>query len=583
MTTGGNVNPEVDILLTAKDRTSDIFRRAGRGVSKYIGQLENLETAYSLVNKRMKTMRLLLLGTLTVAILARFVKYTAGAMEMARSTNTARVQLRLAGLTASEVSAKFDTLRGAVSRASYQGILAMGDGLKQFIKLSPDTIAEIGEMAEGMSKLTHIPIDQWADEITKLFMLGKLDEIKKIRQEISDNMVPALEKYNTEVEKLGTLFRPEKEAIGSGVLSAFTVPIATMRKTLENFQEDSVWVTAGAIGGVYMGNSMADGVDKSLRTKFTAGGEGGKLGKFIGATIGSGSSKGFMRVFGAVFGAGAASSGEELYGVTQGEGDIKTSIQNAMSATALIGAALALGERLGGKVGGGIGANVGLLLVPGLIEILGGSKDNEQLQVQSALLGGAIGLKMKGDYTGGLTGVLVGMSFADILKEVSEGKTELARYKVIGATIGFAIGGPMGAAIGASMGDVIQELDNKLKELLRKLPGGDALVDKGIPSIVGDAIADAAASVGIKPRQPLSEAARQYSFGDFQHGGIVPGPVGKPVPVTAHGGEMFLGTGGLTLNLWLDRNIIGKAALDALKKEMRTTGGINHGSVRSPA
>jgi TP901 family phage tail tape measure protein len=30
----------------------------------------------------------------------------------------------------------------------------------------------------------------------------------------------------------------------------------------------------------------------------------------------------------------------------------------------------------------------------------------------------------------------------------------------------------------------------------------------------------------------------------YQHGGVVPGPIGKPVPVIAHGGEEFLGVGG---------------------------------------
>jgi len=30
----------------------------------------------------------------------------------------------------------------------------------------------------------------------------------------------------------------------------------------------------------------------------------------------------------------------------------------------------------------------------------------------------------------------------------------------------------------------------------------------------------------------------------FQHGGIVPGPIGAPIPVIAHGGEEFAGPGG---------------------------------------
>jgi hypothetical protein len=36
--------------------------------------------------------------------------------------------------------------------------------------------------------------------------------------------------------------------------------------------------------------------------------------------------------------------------------------------------------------------------------------------------------------------------------------------------------------------------------------------------------------------------AGMASAGSFEHGGIIPGPVGMPTGVTAHGGEMFLGT-----------------------------------------
>ncbi len=32
-------------------------------------------------------------------------------------------------------------------------------------------------------------------------------------------------------------------------------------------------------------------------------------------------------------------------------------------------------------------------------------------------------------------------------------------------------------------------------------------------------------------------------FLGFQHGGIVPGPIGQPIPIIAHGGEMFMGEG----------------------------------------
>ena len=42
-------------------------------------------------------------------------------------------------------------------------------------------------------------------------------------------------------------------------------------------------------------------------------------------------------------------------------------------------------------------------------------------------------------------------------------------------------------------------------------------------------------------------------FPSFQHGGIVPGPIGQPVPIMAHGGEQFLGSsqsaGGINIHI----------------------------------
>ncbi|MDD5512003.1 MAG: phage tail tape measure protein [Dehalococcoidales bacterium] len=42
----------------------------------------------------------------------------------------------------------------------------------------------------------------------------------------------------------------------------------------------------------------------------------------------------------------------------------------------------------------------------------------------------------------------------------------------------------------------------------------------------------------------------------YQHGGIVPGPIGQPVPIMAHGGEMFLGEGGMpNVNVYVQGSV----------------------------
>lgn len=51
---------------------------------------------------------------------------------------------------------------------------------------------------------------------------------------------------------------------------------------------------------------------------------------------------------------------------------------------------------------------------------------------------------------------------------------------------------------------------------------------------------------------PEGATGRQAHIPNFQYGGIVPGAIGSPVPIMAHGGEQFLGAGraaGLTVNI----------------------------------
>lgn len=42
---------------------------------------------------------------------------------------------------------------------------------------------------------------------------------------------------------------------------------------------------------------------------------------------------------------------------------------------------------------------------------------------------------------------------------------------------------------------------------------------------------------------PPPPPGKRYIIPEMQHGGIVPGPIGKPMPIIAHGGERFLGAG----------------------------------------
>jgi len=69
---------------------------------------------------------------------------------------------------------------------------------------------------------------------------------------------------------------------------------------------------------------------------------------------------------------------------------------------------------------------------------------------------------------------------------------------------------------------------------------------------------------------------------EFQHGGIVPGPIGQPVPIIAHGGEMFLGAprGGSRapiqniIQIYIDGREVSESVIDHLTEKVRLQGGL---------
>lgn len=80
--------------------------------------------------------------------------------------------------------------------------------------------------------------------------------------------------------------------------------------------------------------------------------------------------------------------------------------------------------------------------------------------------------------------------------------------------------GPIGAII---------YLFKNWEEILNKITGAISTITSGIKKIPG-----------------VSLLFGGEEAESFQHGGIVPGPTGTPVPIIAHGGEEFLGVGGKT-------------------------------------
>jgi len=68
----------------------------------------------------------------------------------------------------------------------------------------------------------------------------------------------------------------------------------------------------------------------------------------------------------------------------------------------------------------------------------------------------------------------------------------------------------------------------------------------------------------------------------FEHGGVVPGPIGQPVPIMAHGGEMFLGAsrGGSRapiqniIQIYIDGREVSESVIDHLTEKVKLQGGL---------
>lgn len=106
----------------------------------------------------------------------------------------------------------------------------------------------------------------------------------------------------------------------------------------------------------------------------------------------------------------------------------------------------------------------------------------------------------------------------------------------------------------------------------------------GWAALAGGIIAAGAAIAGLaamgllggapktRPATPEEEAAAGGPLPPvkMQYGGIVPGPIGRPVPVLAHGGEAFAGAGaklGTTVNVYVAGSVIAETDLTEMIRE----------------
>lgn len=87
------------------------------------------------------------------------------------------------------------------------------------------------------------------------------------------------------------------------------------------------------------------------------------------------------------------------------------------------------------------------------------------------------------------------------------------------------------------------------------------------------------ASVGGSAPSGYHWNVRTGELESYQYGGIVPGPIGRPVPVIAHGGEMYLGSGGSrspiqnVIHVYLDGREVRGRIVDRITQDVKLQGG----------
>ena len=146
-----------------------------------------------------------------------------------------------------------------------------------------------------------------------------------------------------------------------------------------------------------------------------------------------------------------------IFGLTQGEGDMKSLITPLV--TGIVGGLI--GFLIGGPAGAALGAGIGLWVGNGLDVVLTslGITNDVKLTLGGGIVGALIGF-----FIGGPAGAALGLAFGTLIGNGIENVTTGGGWTsligtlagaIIGGIVGFMVGGPAGALVGAALGGML--------------------------------------------------------------------------------------------------------------------------------
>ena len=247
--------------------------------------------------------------------------------------------------------------------------------------------------------------------------------------------------------------------------------------------------------------------------------------------------------------------------------------RNVMITAAILGGAIGFAIITGGGTGllGVVGGIAGFMIIKRLLD-----DATPEILITAGILGTAIGLSIiSGGYKNGV-GLIGGIAsfgiIAKIMHELYSGDGENATIhdKVldnVAMGLGLAIGLKVGKGVGVGLALILPKIIAEgLKTLRDNLRAGLGMGELNEPD--------------------LPEWANPTVRG-FATGGVVPGPIGSPSLAMVHGGEIITnphnssGMGGVgnTIQVILDKRILGEFVIDAFGKFARHRAGIVPGRI----
>ncbi len=568
---------EAAITITARDRATGQFRKleqASMGLGRSLRGL-------LVVVRRMATGFVLLQGALIgiPALLAALVTATTAInlVKFEQASRRARIQLQLLGLSALDARHQVSALAATIDRSAAVSILSSVEAMDEWRFTGFQLGKQLLEMTEEFAKLTGLDP---AKIFTALSAAFTMDDVRPFAALLTSTENFAQVVIRSKDDILGML-----TGLGSTENLASVERLAEsmhrLTKATEESREAITTLTA----------AFLDVFVRTLADKLEAASERIRLAivtSLVTAFVLAGRSMAVR--FGASFGAGLA-----FILLTDVSDTVTDTFENPEFLAAAGIAAFLAGRIVGGRLIAGLVFVLVLELMPAIQEQFRGMSTPEQAEAIAFPAGIALGLALKLGLLRAFTlGLILQEAVGVVFKaETISHKGLLAALTGLGAAIGFAVAGPIGAGIGAFLGVGLFEFLRARGWLEMLLGGFGEMARKAADRFVNDlkirigelwrGLVDFIGNL----RLPAFNIP-SFSFPrlpGFEHGGTVPGPIGAPVPIIAHGGERFLGSGGggapIIVQLVLDRRVIGEVAVDAINRTARFKASMVPGSLGS--